>query len=459
MQQLLLGFCFLWLGTLSGQIPDPFFPQLGQGIGVNALAAKGDTLYVAGDYQVLGTTNRQHIGAVDITSGAILSWAPQLNGPVRGMYLQGDLLCVWGSFTLVNGQPRNNFALLNAHTGQVEAFQPNIQFPGIPGLQTGTIADAALAGDTLFLAGYFLSVNGQPRANLAALRLDGTLLPWNPATNIPVDRILVTSDKVYVAGPFSQPREGLLAFHRHSGALLPWNPGPNNPGNTFGPLHAVSGSTDVWVSGRFSQLGPQNRPFLGRVDGNSGQPSAFNPGISYSSPVQLTVHTLSEHEGLLYVGGDFATSFQGQFRQHLAVLNPLSGAPDSWQPAPNGRVMALLHHRDALFVGGQFSQISGQTHRFLAAYNTAVPTQVLPEPEPVRMRLAPNPAQDAVWLDLSTAVSGLWLADVAGRVLRHWPAQEAGIISLDLSRVPAGSYRLIWQSESMRGHRALQVMR
>ena len=58
MPQLLLGFCFLWLGTLSGQIPNPFFPQLGQGIGVNALAAKGDTLFVAGDFQVLGTTNR-----------------------------------------------------------------------------------------------------------------------------------------------------------------------------------------------------------------------------------------------------------------------------------------------------------------------------------------------------------------------------------------------------------------
>jgi trimeric autotransporter adhesin len=198
----------------QAQLPDPFFPQLPQGTRVEALAASGDTLFVAGDFSMLGPYYRQHIGAVDIQSGAILPWGPTVNGTVRGLRYRDGLLFLWGAFTQVNGQPRNNLAVLQAHTGALHPFNPAITFPGIPGMQTGTISSLDLAGDTLFLGGYFLSVNGQSRSNLAALTLDGTLLPWAPTTNIPVERMLVSDQTVYVGGPFTQPRRRMRRASR-----------------------------------------------------------------------------------------------------------------------------------------------------------------------------------------------------------------------------------------------------
>ena len=47
-------------------------------------------------------------------------------------------------------------------------------------------------GDTIFLAGYFLSINGQPRLNLGAVGTDGSLLDWQPQTStIPFNHILL----------------------------------------------------------------------------------------------------------------------------------------------------------------------------------------------------------------------------------------------------------------------------
>lgn len=444
----------------QAQLPDPFFPQVPQGSRVEALVAIGDTLFVAGDFSMLGPYYRQHIGAVDIQSGATLPWAPAVNGTVRGLLHRDGLLFLWGAFTQVNGQPRNNLAVLQAHTGELHPFNPAITFPGIPGMQTGTISALDLAGDTVFLGGYFISVNGQSRSNLAALTLDGTLLPWAPSTNIPVEQVLVFDQTVYVGGPFFQPRPGLAAFHRSSGALLPWAPEPNNPGNTMGPLVPAEGSTDLFVSGRFSHLGGNAHPFLARVDGQSGQPTAFNPGINFTSPGQVTVRTLFPYAGDLYVGGQFATAFHGLQRANLAVLDAETGMVRDWNPAPNGGVNAILHHQGALFVGGAFTQISGQAHRLLAAYNTNTTHTAEPRDESASpVRVFPNPASDRVLIATTRPLASLVLTDPLGRVLRTWQYLEDNQLELPLQDLPSGSYLLVWNLDGQTGHTRLQVQR
>jgi hypothetical protein len=444
----------------QAQLPDPFFPQLPQGTRVEALAASGDTLFVAGDFSMLGPYYRQHIGAVDIPSGAILPWGPSVNGTVRGLLHRDGLLFLWGAFTQVNGQPRNNLAVLQAHTGELQPFNPAITFPGIPGLQTGTISSLDLAGDTLFLGGYFLSVNGQSRSNLAALTLDGTLLPWAPSTNIPVEQVLVIDQTVYVGGPFTQPRPGLAAFHSSSGALLPWAPEPNNPGNTIGPLALMEGGAELFVSGRFSHLDGNAHPFLARVDGQSGQPSDFNPGILFTSPGQVTVRTFSQYAGDLYVGGQFATAFHGLQRTNLAVLDAGTGMMREWNPAPNGGVNAILHHQGAVFVGGAFSQISGQPHRLLAAYNTFTTSTEPPlDQQSGGVRIFPNPVSDRAFLETAANLQQARLIAPDGRVSREWGILPEGLSVLDLQGLPAGTYRLVWRSAAGGGSIPLQLIR
>gem|GEM_PF-5757690 len=79
----------------------------------------------------------------------------------------------------------------------------------------------------------------------------------------------------------------------------------------------------------------------------------------------LSVDNLS-----LYVGGDFHR-FQGGtiVRNFLASLNPLTAAVNSWQPAPDQAVYALLPTADGatLYVGGDFGFIGNQARNRLAA--------------------------------------------------------------------------------------------
>jgi hypothetical protein len=345
--------------------------------------------------------------------------------------------------------------MVDAVTGALDPFNLAIGFPGIPGMQTGSLADVQVVGDTLFLAGYFFSVNGQPRSNLAAVTLDGNLLSWNPSSNLPVNRILVRGDHVYVAGPFYSPRQGLMAFHRHTGALLPWNPQPNNPGNTFGPMIQLEGSSDIIVSGPFSTLGSIIRPYLARVDGLSGQPGSFNAGVTFSNPVTVLINTLVQNDSLIYAGGKFQTTFGGVYRQNLLVMYPNSGAVSTWNPDPNASVYAILHHQGAIFVGGEFNQISGEPRSLLASYNTNATTstdQAVPDSP---MLLYPNPSQGLVTLDSSQPLQWVRLTHINGQVLHQWTQLPEGQTQLDLHSYPAGRYYL--ECRSMQGAYSLPL--
>ena len=88
----------------------------------------------------------------------------------------------------------------------------------------------AVVGDTVFVGGIFRSINGQPRANLAALdRVSGRLLPWNPRVDADVVALAATNGVLYAGGRFDRvegtARNGLAAFDAASGALAAWNPG------------------------------------------------------------------------------------------------------------------------------------------------------------------------------------------------------------------------------------------
>lgn len=431
----------------NGQILDTNFPQAKQGVNVAALVASGDTLYVGGDFSLLGGKTRYGLGAIDIVTGEVLDFAPIVTGSVNGMILLEGKLLLWGNFSHINGVTRNNLAIVDAVTGVLDPFSLAIGFPGIPGMQTGNISDMQVVGDTLFLAGYFFSVNGQPRSNLAAVTLDGTLLSWNPGSSIPVNRILVRGDHVYVAGPFFNPRQGLMAFHRHTGALLPWNPQPNNPGNTFGPMIQLEGSTDILVSGPFSTFGSIIRPYLARVDGLSGQPGSFNAGVMFSTPVTVMINTLVQMDSLIYAGGNFQTTFGGVYRQNLLVMDPNSGALSAWNPAPNGRVHTILHHQGAIFVGGEFNQISGESRSLLASYNTNATSSTDQAAGDSPMLLYPNPSQGLVTLDSSHPLQWVHLTHINGQVLQQWTQLPEGQTQLDIQAYPAGRYYLECRSK------------
>ena len=139
--------------------------------GVKAFAQIGGTMYVGGSFTQVSessgpTITRNHIFAFDVASGAISgSFVPQLNGKVESIQPAPDGLSVFvgGYFTTVNGQSAKRIAKISTSNGQlVGGWNANVN--------TGSrVMDMSIDGNRLFIGGQFTKVNNQTRTNLAAL--------------------------------------------------------------------------------------------------------------------------------------------------------------------------------------------------------------------------------------------------------------------------------------------------
>ena len=139
--------------------------------GVKAFAQIGGTMYVGGSFTQVSesdgpTITRNHIFAFNVASGEISgSFVPQLNGKVESIQPAPDGLSVFvgGYFTTVNGQAAKRIAKISTSNGQLVAgWNANVN--------TGSrVMDMSIDGNRLFIGGQFTKVNNQTRTNLAAL--------------------------------------------------------------------------------------------------------------------------------------------------------------------------------------------------------------------------------------------------------------------------------------------------
>ncbi|MDW8211418.1 MAG: T9SS type A sorting domain-containing protein, partial [Cytophagales bacterium] len=74
----------------------------------------------------------------------------------------------------------------------------------------------------------------------------------------------------------------------------------------------------------------------------------------------------------LYVGGDF-TQIGGQSRRHVAKLSAASGAADpNWDPRANNTVLGIgLSQGGSAFIGGLFTSMGGHSLQRIAKVNTS----------------------------------------------------------------------------------------
>jgi len=145
-------------------------------------------------------TPRSNILSYDIRTGNLLSFAPQVNGPIRAVAASpdGTRLYIGGSFTSVNGQTRFNFAALNPTTGALlPGFNASVGGSGVYGIAT--------TSDTVYVTGLFTQANGAARQNLAAFATaNGALRSWAPTLDRQGDAMVIDpgGSHVIVGGRF-----------------------------------------------------------------------------------------------------------------------------------------------------------------------------------------------------------------------------------------------------------------
>jgi len=375
---------------------------------VNAMAAKGDTLYFGGNFTLVNGQSKSHCGAVRLSTGTNVIWSALADNVVRTMAIDGGELFVGGEFQMISGQTRWRIAVYNTSTHALTSWAPAIG---------GPVHAMAFTAYGVLLGGGFYEVNGVTRYNLASFdRATGVPLAWNPGTNGMVRCMQVSGANIYIGGEFTMVG-GSVRKH----LALVYSGGSTSTGwvnDTDAPVHSMrlasndllliggefsrvagdarlraaalgtQGTTQPWLQpwapggdgavrcidvaggqaylgGGFDMLG-LTRAHVAMLDDSTGVP------LAWSGNTSGPVHTIEVGPALTYIGGDFDTLLTtGALRSNLAAFDNSTGVLHGWNPGANGLVRDLAYHGGMLYAAGVFQFAGGQARTGLAQIDGA----------------------------------------------------------------------------------------
>ena len=206
-------------------------------------------------------------------------WVP--NAGVEDLAVVDDAVYLGGSFTQV-GPASGAFVGLDATTGS--ALQP---FPQVVGYIRAAVGDGA---GGWYIGGFFSSVRGQPRTNIAHIDAAGNVTAWDPGVNGNVFALArdAATGVVYAGGSFSmvggQSRFALAAIDAN-GAVTAFDAG-------FAPVSAVNALTHYGAT--LYAVGSFTRPCIRRSDAGAELPpeAVPQPADEYRAPPNHQGHDL-----------------------------------------------------------------------------------------------------------------------------------------------------------------------
>ena len=308
------------LTTSTGAYPPP---------NVNCLGLSGSTLYVGGWFDHINGQARSYLGAVDAASGAVLAWDPEINHSANALAVDAGTVLAAGDLTSLGGVARTNLAALNLGSGQPTPWAPSLN----------DIVEVMVSdGTSVWIGGYFTSVNGS--THHYAARLDaatGVVAPWDPgATNV-VTCLALASPRLYIGGSFSN----VLAVDPVTGAAFPWSPvTTNGPVNKIVP-DVPGGAVNVASNGGLWRF------------------SASDASQIWSATIDGATYSITQLGNALYLGGSFAHA-NGATRRSLAAFAATTGLLLPWAPDPVSRITSLTNDGSNVYATGEFTTIGGK---------------------------------------------------------------------------------------------------
>ncbi len=403
--------------NLDGTLDTAFNPNANNFLNVVVVQADGKIL-VGGAFTSVGGQPRSYLARLELNGLAETTLNPDINGVVRAIALQPDgKMLIGGSFTTIGATTRNRIARLTT-SGTLETFNPNanntvnaiaVQPDGkmlIGGNFTviGTTAIRDLARlnndgtlDTSFfpqpngqvygvvvepngkilVAGNFTQICGSTRNRVARLNTDGTLDTsfGDPGVNGAVHSLARQSDgKLLVGGAFTSVAgvtRNRIARLQPDGSL-----DADVDPNADDLVLALAAQPDdkILVGGYFSTVAGQGRNRCARLNADGTLDATFNPnldGALFSIALQADNKILIG--GLFQVVGGL---IWGTPRNRIARLNPDGTLDVAFDPNANNSVFALAVQGDGkVLVGGDFTNIGGQTRNRLARLSADLPAQ------------------------------------------------------------------------------------
>jgi uncharacterized delta-60 repeat protein len=344
---------------------------------VYAVAKQGDgKILIGGDFTQIDGQNHFHIARLNADGTVDSSFNSNADSTVNSIAIQADgKIVVGGFFGFLNGQNYNQIGRLNADGTLDSAFHPFVG--GNPSYSIYAVA--AQADGKILVGGSFTLLNGQTRNNIGRLNADGTLdTAFHPqALNSAPNQVFVygfalqTDGKILVGGQFNslggEFRDGIGRLNSDGTLDTSFNPGPTN-----GVIRIFSLQVDgkILVGGSFEQLGGQPRISMGRLNADGTLDTAFDPGLTDIGFIGIYA-VVVQPDSKIIVGGTF-TQIGGQERNGLARLNADGTLDTSFSPQPGGTatVRGLAVQADGkIILGGRFSQLNGQPRNSIGRLN------------------------------------------------------------------------------------------
>lgn len=331
------------------------------------------SVVIGGKFSSVNGTTRKNIAKIKADGTLDTAWDPAANGQVRALardaqnniYVGGFFSDYGAAQISIGGQVRNYLAKLSATgTGAADAtWNPN------PGSAVFALAFDGI--DALYVGGSFTNIGGQSIARLAKVSAATATVDasWNPAPgNSSINALVFDGGSVYAAGGFTsiggQPFKGLarLAATGTGQADAAWNPAPDQPVSAL----AADGLGNLYVGGSFNAIGGQTRSYLARLAaaGNGAADATWNP-----APNSLVTALCADAANNAIFAGGYFTSIGGQSRKFLARLSGMgSGNADgAWDAAADSLVLALASGGGKVYAGGSFSHVATQLRMGYAA--------------------------------------------------------------------------------------------
>lgn len=385
---------------------------------VEALALSGNRLLVGGAFSTVGSRARNHLAALDATTGAVdAAFDPNADADVDALLVAGPRLFVGGNFNFLNGRPRHRLAAIDLNTGVAD--------PAFTADADGQVLALAQAGGRLIVAGRFRSLAGIARAELGAVdAATGTIDPgFDPAPGRTVRALAAQAAGLYAGGEFvtagAAPRAGLALLDARTGRVKGLRPSIR----VRGPFALLPGHILV-ADGRPEAAGVLRLRELDRRTG--GLIGSFQP-----PDLRKNARWEPAGTGFCVTMGGTVRCYDGRGRARVAARTTgRAGYADS------------LAVGSTLYLSGSFTRVDGQHRSSLGAIDLHTG----------RLRNAFRPRLHSYYVSALAAgrdriyvvTHGLLLALNArsGRTVRHYP--RAGKIRCNSSCGAALAGGRIW---------------